>query len=321
MRQLWGQVFTLSVSATRVVVSRAAAGSATGCRLPQSDNQGCRNAKSKDLTPFRSALAAIVVLVQIAAAQVPAGRPLDVMSFNIRYGTANDGQNRWDRRREMLFDLLRDADADLIGLQEALAAQIDEIREAVPVYASIGVGRDDGQRRGEFAAILFRRDRLTVTDASSRDRYYMWQAGIDMILDRPVFGQGPGMILIRYPGYRWAEAPNPQTPHLHDNALQLAAERGLPCLAMWLWLVAAAMADAYREARRGLFGPGWVAGGALAVLAAVMTAGLFEYNFGDSEFLMLFLGLIALPHAARSGFDPGSAAPVPVPAGSGSERA
>jgi O-antigen ligase len=142
-------------------------------------------------------------------------------------------------------------------------------------------------------------DRLTVTDASSRDRYYMWQAGIDMILDRPVFGQGPGMILVRYPGYRWEEAPNPQTPHLHDNALQIAAERGLPCLVMWLWLVAVAMADAWREARRGLFGAGWAAGGALAVLAAVMVAGLFEYNFGDSEVLMFTLLVAALPYAVR----------------------
>jgi O-antigen ligase len=155
-----------------------------------------------------------------------------------------------------------------------------------------------------IAAILILRpapvvDRLTLTDASSRDRYYMWQAGIDMILDKPVFGQGPGMILVRYPGYRWQEAPNPQTPHLHDNALQIAAERGLPCLVMWLWLVAAAMADAYREARRGLFGAGWMAGGALAVLAAVMTAGLFEYNFGDSEVLMFTLLVAALPYALR----------------------
>jgi len=155
-----------------------------------------------------------------------------------------------------------------------------------------------------IAAVLILRpatviDRLTVTDASSRDRYYMWQAGIDMILDKPVFGQGPGMILVRYPGYRWPEAPNPQTPHLHDNALQIAAERGLPCLAMWLWLVSAAMADAYREARRALFGPGWVAGGALAVLAAVMTAGLFEYNFGDSEVLMFTLLVAAMPYALR----------------------
>jgi O-antigen ligase len=142
-------------------------------------------------------------------------------------------------------------------------------------------------------------DRLTVTDASSRDRYYMWQAGIDMILDKPVFGQGPGMILTRYPGYRWSEAPNPQTPHLHDNALQIAAERGLPCLALWLWMVAAILADAYREARLGLRGPGWVAGGTLAVMAAVMTAGLFEYNFGDSEVLMFTLLVAAMPYALR----------------------
>jgi O-antigen ligase len=155
-----------------------------------------------------------------------------------------------------------------------------------------------------MAAVLILRpapvmNRLTVTDASSRDRYYMWQAGLDMILDKPVFGQGPGMILVRYPGYRWSEAPNPQTPHLHDNALQIAAERGLPCLVLWLWLVAAVMADAYREARRGLSGAGWVAGGTLAVMSAVMTAGLFEYNFGDSEVLMFTLLVAAMPYARR----------------------
>ncbi len=142
-------------------------------------------------------------------------------------------------------------------------------------------------------------DRLTVTDASSVDRYYMWQAGIDMVRDRPVFGQGPGMILSRYPLYRWAEAPNAQAPHLHDNALQIAAERGLPCLAFWLWWMAAAMGDAYREWRRGASGAGWSAAAALAVLTAMMVAGLFEYNFGDSEVFMFVLVATAFPYALR----------------------
>ena len=154
------------------------------------------------------------------------------------------------------------------------------------------------------AAILILRptpviDRLTFSDASSVDRYYMWQAGIDMIIDRPVFGQGPGMILERYPLYRWPEAPNALTPHLHDNALQIAAERGLPCLAWWLWLVAAAMADAYREWRRGARGSGWGAPASFAILTAFMMAGLFEYNFGDSEVLMFLLLVAALPYALR----------------------
>jgi len=142
-------------------------------------------------------------------------------------------------------------------------------------------------------------DRLTVTDASSRDRYYMWQAGIDMIRDKPVFGQGPRMIQAVYPAYRWPEAPNPVTPHLHNNALQIAAERGLPCLVWWLWLVAAVLGDAWRETRRGAFGPGWGAAATLALVVAILVAGLFEYNFGDSEILMFLLLVSSLPYALR----------------------
>ncbi len=161
---------------------------------------------------------------------------------------------------------------------------------------------------GAAAAVLFLlrpsavADRLTIEDASARDRYYMWQAGIDMVLDKPVFGQGPGMILATYPRYRWAEAPNPRAPHLHNNALQLAAERGLPCLVFWLWWVAAVMADAWRESRPAILAerPGaWCAAGALGILVAVLAGGLFEYNFGDSEVLMFVLLVSALPYALR----------------------
>ncbi len=109
---------------------------------------------------------AVVALVALGAAeeraQTPASEPLTVVSFNIRYGTANDGENRWEDRRALLFDVVRSADADLIGLQEALDFQIDEILAAVPGYAAVGVGRDDGRRAGEHAAILFRTSRLRV---------------------------------------------------------------------------------------------------------------------------------------------------------------
>ena len=145
--------------------------------------------------------------------------------------------------------------------------------------------------------------RLTILDESSRDRYYMWQAGVDMVLDKPVFGQGPGMILAVYPRYRWPEAPNPRQPHLHNNLLQVAAERGLPGLAFFLWWVVAASGAALAEARRGASegpGPAWAAGGVLGALAAVFVAGLFEYNLGDSEVLMLFLLLTAVPFALRN---------------------
>jgi endonuclease/exonuclease/phosphatase family metal-dependent hydrolase len=95
------------------------------------------------------------------------GEPLAVMSFNIRYGTANDGDNHWTKRRDFLFDVIRQGDADLIGVQEALDAQLREILAAVPGYGVVGVGRDDGQTRGEYAAILFRTSRLHVSDSGT----------------------------------------------------------------------------------------------------------------------------------------------------------
>lgn len=142
--------------------------------------------------------------------------------------------------------------------------------------------------------------RLTL-DASSLDRYYMWQAGFDMIRDKPVFGQGPGMVLAVYPRYRWPEAPNPHAPHLHDNFLQIAAERGLPCLLFWLWLMFLLFRDAWRAARGAAQSDARLCGGAaLGVLGAVMAAGTFEYNFGDSEVLMFTLLVAALPYVGAA---------------------
>jgi endonuclease/exonuclease/phosphatase family metal-dependent hydrolase len=112
-------------------------------------------------------LLATVVGAPIGAAQAPAPEPLTVMSFNIRYGTANDGENRWENRRDMLFALLRTENPDLIGVQEALSPQIQEILAAVPGYAVAGVGRDDGRTRGEFSAILFRTSRFMLSDAGT----------------------------------------------------------------------------------------------------------------------------------------------------------
>jgi endonuclease/exonuclease/phosphatase family metal-dependent hydrolase len=103
-----------------------------------------------------------LVLTQAPAPQPVQAAPLTVMSFNIRYGTANDGDNHWLKRREQLFALLREQQADVVGLQEALHGQIEEILQAVPGYAYVGVGRADGRRAGEYAAILYRTSRLQV---------------------------------------------------------------------------------------------------------------------------------------------------------------
>lgn len=117
---------------------------------------------------MRLLLVALLFLAPAAVGlQSPAREPLTVMTFNIRYGTADDGANQWSARKEHLFAILRREDADLVGLQEALDFQIDDIVAAAPRYAVVGVGRDDGARRGEHSAILFRTDRLHVAETGT----------------------------------------------------------------------------------------------------------------------------------------------------------
>jgi endonuclease/exonuclease/phosphatase family metal-dependent hydrolase len=116
------------------------------------------------LTPF---LLALSLTASVAAQAPPPRTPLTVMSYNIRYGTANDGENHWTKRREFLIETVKTHAADLVGLQEALDFQIDEIVAGNPAYGVIGVGRDDGARKGEYAAILFRRDRFHVADSGT----------------------------------------------------------------------------------------------------------------------------------------------------------
>ena len=101
-----------------------------------------------------------------------------------------------------------------------------------------------------------------------------------------------------YSDYRSANAVNDTNPHLHNVPLQIAAERGLPALAIWLWFIAAVVIDLAR--RLGPSESRALAAGGLAAIACMLAAGMFEYNFGDSEFLMLLLVLITLPAAAAA---------------------
>jgi O-antigen ligase len=138
---------------------------------------------------------------------------------------------------------------------------------------------------------------FSMSDPTNRDRVAMMKAGRDMIRDHPLVGVGPQMVEPRYPEYRSPDAVEPITPHLHNVPLQIAAERGLPALAAWILFFAVAFVDLLREFRSNRY-PVLAAAG-IAAMAAMATAGLFEYNFGDSEFMMLFLLLITLPFAAR----------------------
>ena len=104
------------------------------------------------------------------------------------------------------------------------------------------------------------------------------------------------MVIQVYPHYRDPRAVKQLNPHLHNVPLQIAAERGLPALAMWLWFIVRLVARLLRRAQDD--GNALDREGRARPVVAMVAAGMFEYNFGDSEFLMLFLLLVALPYAA-----------------------
>ena len=99
-----------------------------------------------------------------------------------------------------------------------------------------------------------------------------------------------------YPNYRQTSAVEQTPPHLHNVPLQIAAERGLPALGAWVWFVLSAAVGLWQRFRADR--SRYLAAAGLGALAAMLAAGFFEYNFGDSEFLVTFLVLLTLPWAA-----------------------
>jgi len=90
---------------------------------------------------------------------------LRVMSFNIRYGTADDGDNHWDKRREFLAETIQKFDPDLLGTQETLGFQKEFLARKLDGYTVVGVGRDDGREQGEMAALFFRTSRFVQLES------------------------------------------------------------------------------------------------------------------------------------------------------------
>jgi O-antigen ligase len=137
---------------------------------------------------------------------------------------------------------------------------------------------------------------IQSTVDSNRDRVAMIRSGLKIVKDHPITGVGPDMIIRVYPAYRDPEAVRQLNSHLHNVPLQIAAERGLVALAIWCWFIVALLRDFLRK-RKTTHLPSIPTAG-LACVVAMIAAGQFEYNFGDSEFLMLFLVLVTLPYAA-----------------------
>jgi len=146
--------------------------------------------------------------------------------------------------------------------------------------------------------------RTTLDNETTRDRLAMLSGGLRMVRDHPLVGVGPGQVKHAYPTYAPPEALRRATSHLHNTPLQIAVERGVIGLGLWVWIFVAWFRRAVRvwralpgQADRAL------ALGALLAIAAFITAGLFEYNFGDTEVLLVACAAMALPFVLARSLD------------------
>jgi endonuclease/exonuclease/phosphatase family metal-dependent hydrolase len=93
-----------------------------------------------------------------------AQKPMNVITYNIRYNTPSDKENAWPNRREAVIKLLKLHKADIFSVQEALYDQIMDLKEGMSGFDYVGVGRDDGNINGEFSAIYYNSNRYILME-------------------------------------------------------------------------------------------------------------------------------------------------------------
>ena len=89
---------------------------------------------------------------------------LNIMTYNIRYGNANDGENHWSKRKEFLSNQINYYHPDILGIQEGLEHQVHFLDSVLVDYNYIGVGRDDGKTKGEYSAIFYNSEKFKVIE-------------------------------------------------------------------------------------------------------------------------------------------------------------
>lgn len=172
---------------------------------------------------------------------------------------------------------------------------------AVPVIALLVIVLAPSAARDRVLSML------NIRDATAVERAYMWGSGTKLFLDYPLTGVGPGVDNVRsiYQSYKHPDdpwQPHRSFTHLHNNVIQIAAERGILGIGGWLAIWLAFYINAFRIFR----GPDppdgagrALASGSVAGVSAFLIAGLLEYNFGDSEVIALVLFTMALSFVPR----------------------
>ena len=93
-----------------------------------------------------------------------AQKPMNVITYNIRYNNPGDKENSWPNRRAEVIRLLKTNKADIFSVQEALYDQVMNLKEGMTGFEYVGVGREDGNINGEFSAIYYNSSRYALME-------------------------------------------------------------------------------------------------------------------------------------------------------------
>lgn len=102
----------------------------------------------------------LLIFLALLFTHMLTAQPIKVMTYNIRYDNPGDGLNAWPKRINKVVSLIQKYDPEIIGVQEALHHQLQELIRVLPEYSFVGVGRDDGATKGEYSAILYKHSRF-----------------------------------------------------------------------------------------------------------------------------------------------------------------
>ncbi len=113
------------------------------------------------------ALALLSIVILAGCSKQPELTTINVATFNMRYDNPDDSLNNWQYRKERIAQFIKDQKVEIVGTQELLQNQVDDLKALLPEYDMVGVARDNGKDEGEYAAIFYLRDRFDALDSNN----------------------------------------------------------------------------------------------------------------------------------------------------------
>ncbi|MFZ4546797.1 MAG: endonuclease/exonuclease/phosphatase family protein [Bacteroidales bacterium] len=118
---------------------------------------------------YRTIPSLLIIYITVCSFTTVEGQSIsvDVLSYNIRFANPDDAPNTWEKRKEDVFNLIREAKPDIFGLQEVLNEQVVDFEFAFKGFKRAGVGRDDGNQLGEYSPIFYNSTKFNLIKGST----------------------------------------------------------------------------------------------------------------------------------------------------------